>query len=127
MKDKSGKVIYTFDDGSLKSLHSSEKLQSRFQIVFFDSLTAGIRNIDGYYLSSISMDWQSKIAGDDETFQLERSDDGYVSFRSFDARYLTVSGDGLLIFEAADSPGDTQLFRITKDCSKKGKNYICRY
>ena len=38
MKDKSGKVIYTFDDGSLKSLQSSEKLQSRFQLVFFDSV-----------------------------------------------------------------------------------------
>ena len=121
MKDKSGKVIYTFDDGSLKSLQTSEKLQSRFQIVFFDSLTAGIRNIDGYYLSSTSMGWQSRTAGDEETFHLEHSDDGFVSFRSFDARYLTVSGDGLLNFEAADSPGDTQLFRITKDC-RKGEN-----
>ena len=119
MEDKSGKVIYTFDDGSLKSLQTSEKLQSRFQIVFFDSLTAGIRNIDGYYLSSTSMDWQSRTAGNEETFHLEHSDDGFVSFRSFDARYLTVSGDnGLLNFEAADSPGDTQLFRITKDCRK---------
>ena len=119
MKDKSGKVIYTFDDGSLKSLQTSEKLQSRFQIVFFDSLTAGIRNIDGYYLSSTSMGWQSRTAGDEETLHLEHSDDGFVSFRSFDARYLTVSSDdGLLIFEAADSPGDTQMFRITKDCRK---------
>ena len=117
MKDKSGKVIYTFDDGSLKSLQTSEKLQSRFQIVFFDSLTAGIRNIDGYYLSSTSMDWQSRTAGDEETLHLEHSDDGFVSFRSFDARYLTVSGDGLLNFEAADSPEDTQLFLITKHCN----------
>ena len=117
MKDKSGKVIYTFDDGSLKSLHSSEKLQSRFQIVFFDSLTAGIKNIEGYYLSSTTMGWQSRIAGNEETLHLEHSDDGFVSFRSFDARYLTVSGDGLLIFEAADSPKNTQLFVITKHCN----------
>ena len=117
MKDKSGKVIYTFDDGSLKSLHSSEKLQSRFQIVFFDSLTAGIKNIEGYYLSSTTMGWQSRTAGNEETLNLEHSDDGFVSFRSFDARYLTVSGDGLLIFEAADSPEDTQLFVITKHCN----------
>ena len=117
MKDKSGKVIYTFDDGSLKSLHSSEKLQSRFQIVFFDSLTAGIKNIEGYYLSSTTMGWQSRTAGNEETLNLEHSDDGFVSFRSFDARYLTVSGDGLLIFEAADSPKNTQLFVITKHCN----------
>ena len=117
MKDKSGKVIYTFDDGSLKSLQSSEKLQSRFQIVFFDSLTAGIKNIEGYYLSSTTMGWQSRTAGNEETLHLEHSDDGFVSFRSFDARYLTVSGNGLLNFEAADSPGDTQLFVITKHCN----------
>ena len=117
MKDKSGKVIYTFDDGSLKSLQSSEKLQSRFQIVFFDSLTAGIKNIEGYYLSSTTMGWQSRTAGNEETLNLEHSDDGFVSFRSFDARYLTVSGDGLLIFEAADSPKNTQLFVITKHCN----------
>ena len=117
MKDKSGKVIYTFDDGSLKSLQSSEKLQSRFQIVFFDSLTAGIKNIEGYYLSSTTMGWQSRTAGNEETLHLEHSDDGFVSFRSFDARYLTVSGDGLLIFEAADSPKNTQLFVITKHCN----------
>ena len=118
MQDKSGQVFYAFEDGSLKSLQALEKLQSRFQIVFFDALTAGIKNIEGYYLSSTSMGWQSRTAGDEETLHLEHSADGFLSFRSFDERYLTVSGDGLLIFEAADSPGDTQLFRITKDCRK---------
>ena len=122
MQDKSGQVIYAFEDGSLKSLQASEKLQSRFQVVFFDSTAAGIKNVNGFYLSSTSMGWQSKTAGNEETFNLEHSDDGFVSFRSFDARYLTVSGDdGLLTFEAADSPGDTQLFRITKDCRKGEK------
>ena len=118
MQDKSGQFIYAFEDGTLKSLQASEKLQSRFQVMFFDSTAAGIKNVNGFYLSSTTMGWQSRTAGNEETLHLEHSDDGFVSFRSFDARYLTVSGDGLLIFEAADSPGDTQLFRITKDCSK---------
>ena len=117
MQDKSGQVIYAFEDGSLKSLQASEKLQSRFQVVYLDSTAAGIKNVNGFYLSSTSMGWKSKTAGNEETFHLEHSDDGFVSFRSFDARYLTVSGDGLLNFEAADSPEDTQLFLITKHCN----------
>ena len=59
LKDKDGRKIYLFNDGSFRSLKGSDRLQSRFKIHFLDSTSVSIKNILGEYLNPKSMEWTS--------------------------------------------------------------------
>ena len=56
----------------------------------------------------------------DETFTVEKQEE-FVSFKNINSDYLTVSTDGKLSFETTTSPGDQQMFVLSKHCSKGEK------
>ena len=56
----------------------------------------------------------------DETFTVEKQKE-FVSFKNINSDYLTVSTDGKLSFETTTSPGDQQMFVLSKHCSKGEK------
>ena len=92
LKDKNGRIIYLFNDGSLKALEGPTALQSRFQIEFLYGNNVGFRNYFGKYLKAETMEWTSSEAGREETLSFEQSDQ-FVSFKSSDGAYLTVTDE----------------------------------
>ena len=116
LKDKSGKNVFLFDDGSLQAIESSDYFHSRFQIDFIDNNNVVFKNVNGYFLSS-DMSWVQM----DETFTVEKQEE-FVSFKNTNSDYLTVSTDGRLSFETASSPDDEQMFVLSKHCSKGEQN-----
>ena len=115
LKDKTGKNVFLFDDGSLQAIESSDYFHSRFQIDFIDNNNVVFKNVNGYFLSS-DMSWVQM----DETFTVEKQEE-FVSFKNINSDYLTVSTDGKLSFETTTSPGDQQMFVLSKHCSKGEK------
>ena len=116
LKDKSGKNVFLFDDGSLQAIESSDYFHSRFQIDFIDNNNVVFKNVNGYFLSS-DMSWVQM----DETFTVEKQEE-FVSFKNINSDYLTVSTEGIFSFETATSPSDQQMFVLSKHCSTGEQN-----
>ena len=112
--DSVGKVLYLFNDGTLKALNASDKVQSRVQLEFFESNKAAFVNVNKKYLNSATMSWDSEIQ------ELEISEDqlNKVYFKNSDGSYLT-SGEVISFsssFNNTDQPASDQLFEITSHC-----------
>ena len=114
--DSVGKVLYLFNDGTLKALNASDKVQSRVQLEFFESNKAAFVNVNKKYLNSATMTWDSEIQ------ELEISEDqlnkNMVYFKNSDGSYLT-SGEVISFsssFNNTDQPASDQLFEITRHC-----------
>ena len=112
--DSVGKVLYLFNDGTLKALNASDKVQSRVQLEFFESNKAAFVNVNKKYLNSATMTWDSEIQ------ELEISEDqlNKVYFKNSDGSYLT-SGEVISFsssFNNTDQPASDQLFEITSHC-----------
>ena len=61
------------------------------------------------------MEWTSSEAGREEILSLEQSDK-YVSFKSSDGAYLTVTDENDLNFKISTLVEDSQKFVIDKHC-----------
>ena len=119
LKDKMERIVFLFNDGTLRAIVSSEITQSRFQIEM-DGSICFFRNVNRYYLNSETMSWTNKEPGMEETFFLEPVEE-FISFKSTNEKYLTVTSDGILKFESAVVNDDT-IFYISRHCSK-GNQY----
>ena len=119
LKDKMERIVFLFNDGTLKAIVSSNITQSRFQIEM-DGSICFFRNVNGYYLNSVTMSWTNKEPGIEETFSLEPVEE-FISMKSANDKYLTVTSDGILKFESAVVNDDT-IFYISRHCSK-GNQY----
>ena len=96
-------------------MEGSTALQSRFQIEFLYVNNVGFRNYFGKYLKAETMEWTSSEAGREEILSLEQSDK-YVSFKSSDGAYLTVTDENDLNFKISTLVEDSQKFVIDKHC-----------
>ena len=115
LKDKMKRIVFLFNDGTLKAMDLYDDVQSRIQLEIKDS-TVLLRNVNGYYLNAGTMSWTNKVPGTEEIFSLE-ADDEYISIKSSDNKYLTVSSDGILKFES-DVVNDNTMFYIDRHCSQ---------
>lgn len=112
LRDRNGRKVYLFNDGSLKLLEGSEKLQSRFEIDFLNSNLVRIKNIFGKHLSSQRMEWTDN--NDNGSLSLEYGQ-GFASFKSIDDGYLTVTKENELSF-TSNLSSDEQ-FLLDEQCS----------
>ena len=115
LKDKMERIVFLFNDGTLKAMDSYNDVQSRIQLEIKDS-TVLFKNVHGYYLNAGTMSWINKVPGPEEIFSME-ADDDFISIKSSDNKYLTVSSDGILKFES-DVVNDNTMFYIDRHCSK---------
>ena len=121
LKDRMERIVFLFNDGSLKAIVSSDITQSRFQIEM-DGSICFFRNVNGYYLNSETMSWTNKLPGNEETFSLEPVEE-FMSIKSSNEKYLTVTSDGILKFESVLVNDDT-MFYISRHCSKGNQNKV---
>ena len=119
LKDKMERIVFLFNDGTLKAIVSSEITHSRFQIEMDNSICF-FRNVNGYYLNSETMSWTNKLPGNEEIFSLEPVEE-FISIKSANDKYLTVTSDGILKFQSVLVNDDT-MFYISRHCSK-GNQY----